>query len=152
MTKELTTLLLTEADMLTFAAKLAQSMPAKVMIHLHGPLGAGKTTFARGFLRGLGFHDKVKSPTYALVEPYELAHHTVFHFDFYRLHDANELENIGIHDYFSQSAICLIEWPENGFPFLPPPDLACYIAFAQEGRQCRLVAETTLGEDILKQL
>jgi tRNA threonylcarbamoyladenosine biosynthesis protein TsaE len=142
----------TEADMLAFAGRLAQNITDSAMIHLHGPLGAGKTTFARGFLRGLGFHDKVKSPTYALVETYELADRNVFHFDLYRLTDANELENIGIEDYFSQTAICLIEWPEKGFPFLPPPDLACYIAFLQEGREIRLLAQSERGKEILERL
>src|ERR1700733_14455647 len=92
----------TESDLLTFAGELAETITAGAIIYLSGPLGAGKTTFTRGFLRGLGFQEKVKSPTYAVVEPYDIAGRKVFHFDFYRLKDAKELEYIGIQDYFAE--------------------------------------------------
>lgn len=144
--------LINEHDMLSFGEKLARAVPRKTIIFLYGPLGAGKTTFTRGFLRGLGYKDKVKSPTYTLVEPYDAQGCTVFHFDFYRLHDASELEHIGIHDYFTQEAICLIEWPELGLPLLPKPDLACYIAVTEQGREVRLVAYSDIGERILSTL
>lgn len=141
-----------ETDMDVFSARLAKTIKNGAIIFLYGPLGAGKTTFARGFLRGLGFQDKVKSPTYTLVEPYHLAGRDLFHFDLYRLNDAKELEHIGIQEYFTPSAICLIEWPENGFPFLPQPDLACYIAFAKEGREIRLEAHSACGQEVLEKL
>ncbi|MBV9575734.1 MAG: tRNA (adenosine(37)-N6)-threonylcarbamoyltransferase complex ATPase subunit type 1 TsaE [Gammaproteobacteria bacterium] len=142
----------TETDLLHFAEKLATITPAGTVIFLYGSLGAGKTTFARGFLRGLGYEGKVKSPTYTLVEPYDVADKQIFHFDLYRLKSANELEEIGIQDYFSASAICLIEWPDNGMPLLPKPDLACYIVFTTSGRELRLEACTEQGKKILQQL
>lgn len=142
----------TEADLLIFGESLAKVVPVGATIFLYGQLGAGKTTLTRGFLRGLGFKDKVKSPTYTLVEPYEFDDRQLFHFDLYRLDNPNELEHIGIRDYFSPTHICLIEWPEKGFPFLPQPDLACYISFAHSGRDIRLEANTPLGQGIIKQL
>lgn len=123
-----------------------------VMIFLHGTLGTGKTTFARGFLEGLGCRDKVKSPTYTLIESYELADREVHHFDFYRLSNPDELNDIGAHDYFSSSAICLIEWPEKGFPLLPQADLCGYFSFDGEGRKLRFEAVSLLGEEILAKL
>lgn len=141
-----------EAGLLALAAAVASAIDESAIIFLYGPLGAGKTTFVRGFLRALGYQDKVKSPTYTLVEPYEIHNRPIFHFDFYRLNNASELEQIGIQDYFSPQAICLIEWPEKGFPLLPPPDLACYIAFAEDGREVRLEAHSPRGEKIVNQL
>lgn len=141
-----------ESDMLIFAAQMARAMEEGVIIFLHGPLGAGKTTFTRGFLRGRGYEGKVKSPTYTLVEPYEMEGHHIFHFDFYRLYDPNELQYIGIEEYFSSSSICLIEWPEKGFPLLPEPDLVCYFAFAGQGREIRIEAHSLRGEEILTKL
>ena len=139
----------TEADLQQLAANVAQSTQAGAVIFLYGPLGAGKTTFTRGFMRALGYMDKVKSPTFALVEPYEIADRSIFHFDFYRVEDANELEQIGIREYFTPSSICIIEWPEKGFPLLPEPDLACYIAFAETGRDVRVEALTDRGREML---
>lgn len=123
-----------------------------VIIFLHGNLGAGKTTLTRGFLRGLGFKEKVKSPTYTLVESYEIADRSVFHFDFYRLKKAAELEFIGLQDYFSPSSICLIEWPEKGFPLLPPPDLDFHFDLVDKSRELRIEAFTARGISILKRL
>lgn len=139
----------TEAALQQLAANLAQLTKNGAIIFLYGPLGAGKTTFTRGFLRALGYHDKVKSPTFTLVEPYEIAGVSVFHFDFYRLEDAKELEQIGIREYFAPSSICLIEWPEKGFPLLPEPDIACYISFAEPGRDVRIEAHTERGQKML---
>lgn len=141
-----------EADTLSLASSLAGIVDDGTVIYLYGPLGAGKTTFARGFLRGFGYMEKVKSPTYTLVEPYDIDGRTVVHFDLYRVKDVNELEHMGIRDYFSPTAICLVEWPENGFPLLPEPDLACYISFKDTGRNIRLEAHTVRGEAILRKL
>jgi tRNA threonylcarbamoyladenosine biosynthesis protein TsaE len=144
--------LVNEDAMLTFGAQLAVVIKSGTIIFLHGPLGAGKTTLARGFLRGLGFHSKVKSPTYTLVEPYDVAGRKIFHFDFYRLNTPDELQHIGIQEYFSSETICLIEWPEKGHPLLPEADLNCYIAITEQGREVTLEALSVIGEDILKRL
>lgn len=150
--KELIKTIELETDMLDLGGELAVAMTQGAVIYLHGDLGAGKTTLTRGFLRRLGHEGKVKSPTYTLVEPYELAGRHVYHFDFYRLETAQELEHIGIHDYFFPNAICLIEWPQKGFPLLPPADLACYIEIRDKSREVRIEACTLLGETILSQL
>src|SRR5258708_6431581 len=99
--------------MLAFGAELAQGCSPPCVIFLHGQLGAGKTTLVRGFLRGLGYEDKVKSPSYNLVEIYNLGAQSIFHFDFYRIRDPHELDFMGIQDYWQPSAIFLIEWPEK---------------------------------------
>jgi tRNA threonylcarbamoyladenosine biosynthesis protein TsaE len=138
--------------MLQFGGQLAQAIENNAIVFLYGPLGAGKTTLTRGFLRSLGYQDKVKSPTYTLVEPYEIGDKTIFHFDFYRLNDPQELEHIGIKEYFHASSICLIEWPDKGFPLLPVPDLTCYIEIKDQGREIRLSAQTKQGEEMLKRI
>jgi tRNA threonylcarbamoyladenosine biosynthesis protein TsaE len=140
----------TEETMLQLAEKLAQVVDGGAIIFLHGPLGAGKTTFARGFLRGFGYSGKVKSPTFTLVEPYDVNGRSLFHFDFYRLDNADALLEIGINEYFTPTSICLIEWAEKGFPLLPQPDLDCDIAFSAEGRIVKFTAKTARGEKILK--
>jgi tRNA threonylcarbamoyladenosine biosynthesis protein TsaE len=142
----------TEADMFSYVKKIAESIEHGAVIYLSGQLGAGKTTFVRGFLRALGYQDKVKSPTFTLVEVYELADKLIYHFDLYRIENAAELENIGIRDYFSSDAVCLIEWPEKGVPVLPVPDLTCAITIADQGRDMVITASTERGEDIIKHL
>jgi len=104
------------------------------VIFLYGDLGAGKTTLVRGLLRELGYEGNVKSPTFTLVETYELQNITLHHFDLYRLHDPDELENIGIRDYVEMGSICIIEWPEKAQFYLPLPHLSCYIDILHDGR------------------
>ncbi|OGT58364.1 MAG: tRNA (adenosine(37)-N6)-threonylcarbamoyltransferase complex ATPase subunit type 1 TsaE [Gammaproteobacteria bacterium RIFCSPHIGHO2_12_FULL_42_10] len=142
---------LTESKLLLLAAHLAQAIDERTIIFLSGPLGAGKTTFARGFLRGLGITERVKSPTYALVEPYECDGKMVMHFDLYRLQNRQEVENIGIRDDLAAAFICLVEWPERGEGILPVPDIVCELA---EGttmhlRCVRLEALTDCGRRVL---
>jgi tRNA threonylcarbamoyladenosine biosynthesis protein TsaE len=141
----------TEPQMLEFAANLANCSGNTAIIFLTGNLGAGKTTFARGFLQGLGHTGKVKSPTYTLVEPYEVNGQKLYHFDFYRLRDPQELEFMGIQDYFQPQTIALIEWPELGGELLPTPDLSCYIeSNLDDARLCHLQAHTNHGQEILQ--
>ena len=149
--------LATEKDTLDFSTQLANSIDdtAGITLYLSGCLGAGKTTFARGFLRGLGYQGKVKSPTYTLVEPYEIAGKKwkqCFHFDFYRLNHAEELLDMGLQEYFQSDTICLIEWPEKGSPFLPPADLVCQLVLSGEGRKLNLAAQSVQGEKIISRL
>ena len=139
----------TEDAMLALGKQLALACGDTAIIFLKGQLGAGKTTLTRGFMRGLGFKGHVKSPTYTLVEPYELSQGMVYHFDFYRVKDSIELEYMGIQDYFISKAICLIEWPEYGADRLHTPDLACYIEPTKNGRTVKIVPQSKRGETIL---
>lgn len=144
----------TETDTLNIAQAFAHALRVDdgLVVYLEGPLGAGKTTFARGVLRGLGYTEKVKSPTYTLVEPYTLEALTVYHFDFYRLQRPDELEQIGIEEYFSQRALCMIEWPEKGSPYVPHADIICHLLPAGAGREARIEALTSRGQAVLERM
>lgn len=142
----LTRLIEGEEAMLAFGASLAQAVGGHGTLYLHGDLGAGKTTLSRGLLRGLGHAGKVKSPTFTLVEPYEIGGVRVFHFDLYRLVDPEELEFMGIRDYLDGSALCLVEWPERGAGVLPKADLAITITPHGSGRLLSLSPQGALGE------
>jgi tRNA threonylcarbamoyladenosine biosynthesis protein TsaE len=122
-----------------FGAQLWASLPTKCLVFLHGDLGAGKTTMVRGFLRAAGYTGAVKSPTYTLVEEYNLAGRQVFHFDLYRISDPEELEWIGIRDYLDQESVCFIEWPDMGKGYLPEPDIVITLTAEGTGRTIELV-------------
>jgi tRNA threonylcarbamoyladenosine biosynthesis protein TsaE len=136
-----------------FAAKMAKNSNLDLVIFLHGNLGAGKTTFARGFLRGCGYQGLVKSPTYTLVEPYSLANGKMaYHFDLYRLSDGEELEFAGVRDYFDGRSVSLIEWPEKAEGYLPEPDIVCQLEYQGQGRQINVSAMTARGNELVLRL
>lgn len=144
-----------EPAMHALAARFAAALSAGTVVYLVGSLGAGKTTWTRGFLRALGFNDKVKSPTYTLVEPYQTARYAVNHFDLYRLKSPQELSQIGLEEYFNPQAVCLIEWPDKGGEYLPSPDLTGYFEMvpgAPSERLVRFEAITANGKQILTKL
>lgn len=151
--------LASEADLLDLATRLAKRVEttqsaetSSLTIHLLGELGAGKTTFSRGFIQALGHKGKVKSPTYTLVESYDLAPWQIHHFDLYRLADPEELEFMGIRDYLDSNTIILAEWPQRGEGVLPEPDLKIVIEYAEEAREMTIGALTTRGRELLEKL
>jgi tRNA threonylcarbamoyladenosine biosynthesis protein TsaE len=148
-----------EAATLAYGAELAQGVKtvgAPLVIFLHGDLGAGKTTFARGFLRGLGVIGRVKSPTYALVEVYAVSRLNLYHFDFYRLADPNEWHEAGFRDLINPHSICLIEWPERALGAgvaLPPADLEIFLTpTPNDQREITLQANNARAQQMIATL
>ncbi len=129
----------TVADTEALGAKLWHTLPEKALVFLNGELGAGKTTLVRGVLREAGHQGAVKSPTFTLVEEYEIAARKILHFDLYRLTDPEELEWIGIRDYMAQPSLCFIEWAELGRGFLPEPDVILNLTRVAQKRQAQLL-------------
>lgn len=140
------------AAMEALGAALAQAIPGGLVMHLSGELGAGKTTLVRGALRGLGYLGSVRSPTYTLVEPYEIAGRQVYHLDLYRLADPEELEWIGVRDLLDAGSLTLIEWPERGRDVLPTADLELRIDYQGEGRCVTLVGHSAAGDRVIGQV
>ncbi len=141
-----------EDAMVECGRRLAAALEPGMVIFLEGDLGMGKTTLSRGILRGFGHGGAVKSPTYTLVEPYELPAQAIYHFDLYRLGDAEELEFMGIRDYFSDKSICLVEWAERGWGILPPADLVINIERKNGGRRLLLSSRSARGDAALRRL
>ena len=141
-----------EEAMELFGENLAASLKSGGVVYLDGNLGMGKTTLVRGILRGLGYIGPVKSPTYTIVEPYELDHVEVFHFDLYRISDAEELEYMGIRDYFKGGALCLVEWAEMGEGVLPKPDLVVHLDLVRHGRAISIEPKTSYGVEAVAEI
>lgn len=155
MTQNITLALADEQATLVEGARFASILKAGLTVYLHGDLGAGKTTLVRGLLQELGHVGKVKSPTYTLVEPYDvdINHHgvQVYHFDLYRFIDEEEWDAAGFRDYFNPHAICLIEWPEKAGNLIPQADIDVYIEVKGEGRTIQYIANSTVGKKCLEQ-
>ena len=140
----------TAEDTEAFGAQCAGARPtadaALAVVYLAGELGAGKTTFARGFLRALGIAQAVRSPTYTLLELYPAGALTVVHLDLYRIADPIELESLGLREWARAHHLWLIEWPERGGARLPPPDLSLVFAVGDAGHDIAASARSGLGE------
>lgn len=141
-----------EADTLALGALLARGLRAGMVIYLCGELGAGKTTLARGILRGLGFQERVKSPTFTLVELYTISSLYLYHFDFYRFSRSDEWVDAGFREYFNSESVCLVEWPEKAGGQLPPPDVRIEMQISGSGRSAVLAAYTEAGTECLERL
>ena len=140
----MTTITIPTVEMMeAFGRALAECLSGGETVFMHGNLGAGKTTLVRGALHGFGYSGTVKSPTYTIVEHYTIDDKEIYHFDLYRLNDPEELEAIGIRDYFDGNAICFFEWPENGQPVIPEPDIEIKIAIQGSARDIQLSATSS---------
>lgn len=140
-----TQILKDEAAMLHAASLLARQLKPGQVVYLHGDLGAGKTTLVRGVLHALGHVGKVKSPTYTIVEPYQLAVGPCHHFDLYRFQDPEEWEAAGFRDYFNAESICLVEWPEKAGDLLPVADIDIHFDILPEGRVLHMSSQQPLA-------
>ncbi len=141
-----------ETATLALGGRLGRALQAGVSLWLEGDLGAGKTTLTRGVLRELGFSGRVKSPTYTLVELYELSRFNLYHFDLYRFTDPDEWEDAGFREYFNKASVCLIEWPAKAGGRLPDPDLQVRFEILDSGRRVRIEALTEAGNACLVRL
>jgi tRNA threonylcarbamoyladenosine biosynthesis protein TsaE len=142
-------ILLDEAGTQALAARLARGLRPGAVVYLHGDLGVGKTTLVRALLGALGYNGRVKSPTYTLLESYEVSGLRLCHFDLYRFQDEHEWEAAGFRDEFDGRNVCLVEWPERAAALLPPADLEVRLEFAVVGRHIHLHAATELGKTCL---
>jgi tRNA threonylcarbamoyladenosine biosynthesis protein TsaE len=139
-----------EAAMIALGGRLAEACRGPAVIYLQGPLGAGKTTLVRGFMRGMGIGGAVKSPTYTLIEPYEAGSRRLYHLDLYRIHDAAELEYLGLRELQDGGAVILVEWPERGAGSLPSVDVSIGIDYTANGRRVTLEAHSDAGKSLVE--
>jgi tRNA threonylcarbamoyladenosine biosynthesis protein TsaE len=141
-----------ESETVALGSKIATAIQGGEIIYLSGQLGAGKTTFVRGFLNAMGHDGNVKSPTYTLVEPYSINDKNIYHFDLYRINDPEELEAMGIRDYCDGESICLYEWPEQGQDVLPNADIIISLSQPESGREAKIESKSAKGEQLLSQI
>jgi tRNA threonylcarbamoyladenosine biosynthesis protein TsaE len=141
-----------EAATMELGARLARVIAPGLRLYLTGDLGSGKTTLVRGLLRALGYEGRVKSPTYLLVELYTISRLNLYHFDFYRFHDPKEWRDAGFDEYFNDTSVCLVEWPEKAAGLLPPADLEIALEIAADGRDLSVRAGTQSGNACLQRL
>lgn len=147
-----------EASTEQLGKQLAEGLSAPATVYLSGPLGAGKSTLVRAFLRALGVTGSIKSPTYALVEPYKFSSYSIYHFDFYRFFDQNEWIESGFRDYFEENSVCLVEWPEKAVSVLPEADLEISLSYVLQAdgqgegssRQVQVSANTKKGQEVVR--
>lgn len=141
-----------EAATLHLGQQFSLHLQPGMVVALAGDLGAGKTTFTRGVLRGLGVSERIKSPSYTLLESYECAEFTVFHFDFYRVSRPESLLEIGLEQYFTEQNVCFVEWPELGAGIMPPADVTVTLSLQQSGRQALVQGHSARGLALLGKL
>ncbi len=141
-----------EAATAALGVRLASALDEGLVLYLHGPLGAGKTSFARALLGASGVGERIKSPTYSLVEGYAAGARPAWHLDLYRIADPGELEWLGLDALSDPAALVLVEWPERGRGALPPADLELHLAYADGGRSAVLQAITPRGARLLQRL
>jgi len=131
------------------AARLAASLFSPLIMTFSGEIGAGKTTLIRAMLRCLGVTSAIKSPTFSLIESYQTQHLHIHHFDLYRIHEESELDYMGFRDYFTDDAICCIEWPERAVSYLGNPDVAFSLSLKGAGREMHAHAFSAAGKSML---
>lgn len=141
-----------EAAQVAFGARLAAVLPERFVLYLDGDLGTGKTTLTRGLLRALGHQGAARSPTYTLIESYELAARTLHHLDLYRLGDPDELEYLGLRDLLADAAIWIVEWPQRGAGALPDADLVIHLDHLRLGRRLRLELRSASAQQLIARL
>ena len=141
-----------ESATLALAQRIAKCLKPGMVVYLHGDLGAGKTTMVRGVLQALGYRGRVKSPTYTLVEPYQLGGLDLRHFDLYRMNDEQEWESAGFREEFDGHNIFFIEWPEKAASLIPPADLEIHLEILPTGRNAKIYTNTPIGMQCIEQL
>jgi tRNA threonylcarbamoyladenosine biosynthesis protein TsaE len=129
-----------------FANKFASDLQVPLVIWLEGDLGTGKTAFSRALIHALGYKGRVKSPTYGLLEHYQLSSLQVLHLDLYRIGDPGELEFLGVTDLLDEQTILLIEWPDRGKGWIPKPDFIFKFSYAEQGRDLNWIAFTKTAQ------
>jgi tRNA threonylcarbamoyladenosine biosynthesis protein TsaE len=137
---------------MALGGKLAAVLPSRCIVYLYGDLGAGKTTLVRGLLKAVGLPGPVKSPTYTLIEPYQIQGRCFYHLDLYRLADPEELEYLGVRDLLEHAAVLLVEWPDKGRGLLPAADLEISLCYHSGQRKAMLEARSGVGAQVLQRL